>query len=68
MIRQIFDSIPQKAKACADKKGQAVMEYAIIFFIAGLGMAATFSMLQSQINVSLYYQAEKLIWAGTKLL
>ena len=48
----------QQAKAtAAGKNGQAVMEYAIIFFIAGLGLAATLSMLQSKIDISLARQA-----------
>jgi len=58
----------QQAKDfCKSKKGQAVMEYAIIFFIAGMGMAASLSLLQSKIEVSLVRQAQNLVIAGNKL-
>ena len=57
----------QLASAIHSKDGQAVMEYALIFFIAGLGMAASLSMIQSNIEASLYNQLKNLEIAGKTL-
>ena len=54
-------------ESCKDKKGQAVMEYAIIFFIAGMGMAVSLSYLQTNIEASIYRQGQQLIDAGKNL-
>lgn len=54
-------------ESCKKKDGQAVMEYAIIFFIAGMGMAVSLSYLQTNIEASIYRQGEQLIHAGKTL-
>ena len=54
-------------ESCKKKDGQAVMEYAIIFFIAGMGMAVSLSYLQTNIEASIYRQGEQLVNAGKTL-
>ena len=52
---------------CKSKRGQAVLEYAIVFFIAGLGMAVSVSSLQTKLEMSLVNQMDILRQAGQRL-
>ena len=54
-------------EAAKRKDGQAVMEYAIIFFIAGLGTALVLSKFQSNAEISLIRQSRQLELAGKNL-
>ena len=74
MVNKIIEaySFLQARKArllnvCENKKAQAAMEYALIFFIAGMGMAASVSLLQTKMEWSLVNQMNMLKQAGEKL-
>lgn len=47
-----------------DKKGQAVMEYGVIFVVAGMGLALSLSLIQDRIAVALMNQLQQLIYCG----
>ena len=54
-------------EAAKRKDGQAVLEYAIIFFVAGLGTAIVLSKFQTNAEISLNRQAQQLTLAGKSL-
>lgn len=50
------------------KKGQAIMEYTVLFLVVGMSMLYAMSFFQSNMEIDLGYQSVNLIEAGKTYL